>query len=234
MLIVDGNSLVFRYAVFGSNVIGALNKLLSIIKKVSATEVVFVFDTNGKSFRYKLYPQYKATRNANTEVKEIISKVYDALCQEGIAAYLHEEADDLIASIAAWTDGDVVIVTNDKDLFQLVDGNRVSVYNLGDDKLYSKREQVMEKVGVMPEDIPAFLAIAGDSSDNIPGVKGIGPKGAIKVLTGQRKLDPAQMEAYNLFLKLTTLRVERVDVRSTPCTYGVFNGVARRIASWQQ
>lgn len=229
LIIVDGSSLLYRYAVMGA-VMGAINKVIQVAEKVGATDIVFVFDTNGESFRYKIYPKYKATRNGNNEVKTTIRNFYELLNKAGIAAYLHEEADDLVASIARQYSGKVIIITGDKDLMQLV-SDRVGVYNLADGKIYTP-EMVLAKWGVPPEKIADFLAIAGDASDNVPGVRGIGSKGAVQVLTGNKKLTKEQEESYRFFLQITTLSPARVDFTTTEYNASIFSEVAQGVARW--
>ena len=195
--IVDTSSFIFRafYAItnlttksgFPTNALyGFLKMYLKLLKEANPKYIVSVFDTGNKNFRHDLYSEYKANRAKCPDelalqmpffrdfVKALGVKVID---KEGF------EADDVIATItdkAKEFQMGVEIVTADKDLMQLVESN-VGIWDTMKDKHYD-REAVKEKFGVYPENVLNYLALVGDTSDNIPGVKGLGPKTAVTLL----------------------------------------------------
>ena len=195
--IVDTSSFIFRafYAItnlttksgFPTNALyGFLKMYLKLLKEANPKYIVSVFDTGKKNFRHDLYSEYKANRAKCPDelalqmpffrdfVKALGVKVID---KEGF------EADDVIATItdkAKEFQMGVEIVTADKDLMQLVESN-VGIWDTMKDKHYD-REAVKEKFGVYPETVLNYLALVGDTSDNIPGVKGLGPKTAVTLL----------------------------------------------------
>ncbi|MEX0594711.1 MAG: DNA polymerase I [Patescibacteria group bacterium] len=171
-------------------VYGFANALLKAIKDEKPDYVVACFDVGKETFRNKIFDGYKAHRQETDHaltlqiprVKEIVEVLNIPLfAQKGV------EADDLVGSLAhiAKEQGiQAVIVTGDNDALQLV-GDMVSVYSLRrgvTDTLTYDRAAVKAKVGVFPEQIVDYKALAGDSSDNIPGAPGIGPKTAVELL----------------------------------------------------
>ncbi|MEX6505007.1 DNA polymerase I [Jiella sp. M17.18] len=153
---------------------------------VAPTHFAVIFDYSSKTFRNELYDQYKANRTAPPEdlvpqfalIREAV-RAFDLPCieKEGY------EADDLIAAYtckAVAAGGDVTIVSSDKDLMQLV-GPGVILYDQMKDKRLGP-EEVKEKFGVYPEKMIDLQALVGDTSDNVPGVPGIGPKTAAQLL----------------------------------------------------
>jgi DNA polymerase-1 len=175
---------------------GFMNVLISLLEKESPDYLAVAFDT-GRTFRDDIYPDYKATREKMPEELgtqiERIRKLVDAfhfprLEMEGY------EADDVLGSIArkAQEQGYFVkIITGDRDLLQLV--NDHIIVNLTGGKLNEAKdyytEGVKEKMGVPPHQVVDLKALIGDTSDNIPGVRGIGPKTAIKLLETYPTLD---------------------------------------------
>ena len=165
---------------------GFARTLIQILKRDKPEALAVCFDTPGPTFRHKAYDQYKATR------KEIDG---DLITQLGQAKPLAEslgfkcvekqgyEADDIMATMArkavkhGW---DAVLVTGDKDALQLV-GDGVRVYNVSKGQ-WMDAPQIEEKFGVQPSAVRDYLAIVGDSSDNVPGLKGVGPVGAVKLI----------------------------------------------------
>ena len=166
-------------------VLGFVNMLNKVIREEAPDYLVVVFDAPGKSFRHRLYPAYKATRDAQPEdlttqfpvVREIIDAYGIPVLQvEGV------EADDVIATLVDEAPGDleVEIVSTDKDLMQLV-SERVVLLDTMKDRRYDPG-LVEERFGVPPERVLDARALMGDPSDNIPGVKGIGAKGAAQLV----------------------------------------------------
>ena len=193
IFLVDGNSYVYR-AFFATpylsnskgmptNAIYAfINMLRKLINEQKPDGLVVVWDSKAPSFRAQISADYKATRppmpgNLSLQfpyIKHIVEKTGIAMLEkEGF------EADDVIATLVRRLEGgdaEVFVVTSDKDLMQLV-GDSVTIVDTMKN-LVMKREEVAGKFGIDPALIPDFLALSGDSSDNIPGVHGIGEKTA--------------------------------------------------------
>lgn len=191
--IIDGSSYIFRayHAIQQlSNakgeptnaIYGFCNMLFRLIDEKKPDYLAVAFDSKAPSFRKERFEAYKATREKPPEdISFQIAECIRVVGALNIASYQMEgfEADDLIATVKEAVKKekglDFVIVSGDKDLMQLVDGETV-VYDSMREALYSG-EEVKKKFGVEPRQLLDFFAIVGDSSDNIPGVKGIGPKG---------------------------------------------------------
>ncbi len=166
-------------------VLGFTNMLNKVVREEAPDHVVIVFDARGKSFRHERFPEYKAGRDAQPE--DLSSQF--PLVRQVIAAYNLPtlevpgvEADDVIASLVAQApdDAEVHVVSTDKDLMQLV-GDQVTLLDGMKDRRFGPHE-VEERMGVPPEKVLDTRALVGDPSDNIPGVKGIGAKGAAKLI----------------------------------------------------
>jgi DNA polymerase-1 len=172
---------------------GFARELIRILESEQPDYLAVAFDT-GKTFRDKIFPEYKATREKMPDDLrpqiERIRKMVDAfniprLEMEGY------EADDVLGSVArlAMEEGlGVKIITGDRDLLQLVN-KRTAVYLAGDDQTYITDQDVIKKLGVRPDQVVDYKAIVGDTSDNIPGVKGVGEKTAIGLLEKYKTLD---------------------------------------------
>ena len=167
-------------------VYGTFNMLMTFIQKHRPQNILICYDAqDGVSVRKDLYPLYKSNRVQVNEVsaqEKVIRRIIELLGIESIEASGYE-ADDLIATAVDKYKGtyECVVVTGDKDLLQLVQDG-VSVYDSMKDIYYSE-EDVSNKFGVAPHQISSFLAIVGDKVDCIPGVKGIGKKGAQQLLS---------------------------------------------------
>lgn len=174
-------------------VLGFTNMLLKLLDDLEATHVAVIFDSARESFRNEIFPEYKANRPDPPD--ELIPQF--PLVRDATRAFNVEcierpgfEADDLIATYArhALADGlDVMIVSSDKDLMQLV-SDRVNMF----DALKNRRigpAEVEEKFGVGPERVVDVQALAGDSTDNVPGVPGIGVKTAAQLIQAYGDLD---------------------------------------------
>ncbi len=172
---------------------GVLNMLRRLRNDYQPTAMAVVFDAKGKTFRHDLFIEYKANRppmpdELQQQIEPLHSVIqalgYPLLCVEGV------EADDVIGTLArqAVNAGhQVVISTGDKDMAQLVD-TRTTLVNTMSDTVMDETG-VMEKFGVRPDQIIDYLALMGDSSDNIPGVEKVGPKTAAKWLNQYDSLD---------------------------------------------
>ncbi|MFH1790535.1 MAG: DNA polymerase I [Candidatus Omnitrophota bacterium] len=198
VFLIDGNSFCYRafYAIRTlSNskgqptnaVYGVVSMINKIVREENLDVLAVAFDMKGFTFRHKMYEDYKVHRKPMPD--DLISQI--PVIKNVISAYnipIFEtegyEADDVIATLAkrAEKEGyDVYIVTGDKDALQLV-GDHVRVYNPQKDKIVYDSETVEAKFGVRPSQITDLLAIMGDASDNIPGVKGLGDKGARELI----------------------------------------------------
>lgn len=193
LFLIDGSSYIYRayYAIrhlsnsqgLACNaVLGFTKMLLKVVREHSPDQLVVVFDAKGPTFRKDIYPEYKANRAKMPEdlvpqipyIKQIVTAFNFASIER--AGF---EADDIIATLArqkAAQGFDVVIVTGDKDLMQVV-GERVWLLDTMKDKL-SGLAEVAERFGGTPDKVIEVQALAGDSSDNVPGVPGIGEKTA--------------------------------------------------------
>lgn len=212
LTIIDGYGFLFRayYALpslsttFGlpiGGVYGFINILLKYLSDPGY--LVIVFDTGEKNFRHEIYPKYKANRQKPPE--DLIPQF--AILREAVAAFnlnceevIGYEADDVIATLAKTyskhDDLKITVVTADKDLFQLID-EKVSIFDPIKNK-YIKEEDVTAKFGVGPDKLLDLLALTGDSSDNIPGVLGIGIKTAARLLTEFDSLEDILSNAYQI------------------------------------
>ncbi|MFC1548433.1 DNA polymerase I [Candidatus Omnitrophota bacterium] len=197
--LIDGTSLCYRafYAIQDLStskgiptnaVYGFVNMMKKLIREYEPDMMTVVFDLEGPTTRHEKYEDYKAHREPTPDdliyqipkIKELVKAYNIPICE--LQGY---EADDIIATLAekAKKKGlDVTIVTSDKDALQLIDENiKVLSPHPSGDKLYSD-EEVREKYGVGPESMVEFMALTGDSSDNIPGVKGVGKVTASKLI----------------------------------------------------
>lgn len=204
LYLIDGNSYVYRafYAIrdlsnskgFPTNAIyGFTTMLMKIIREKKPDGIVVSFDSAVPTERHRLYEAYKAHRPETPPdlikqvpyIKKIISAFNIAIFE--MPGY---EADDILGTIAekAASEGmDVFIVTGDKDMLQLIN-DKVKVYDPMKDRVFDE-EFVREKFGIGPERITEFMALTGDSADNIPGIKGIGEKTARELLTEFKSLE---------------------------------------------
>ena len=196
-ILIDGYGYVFRafHAMppFVSNgvsvnaVFGFMSMMIKLLQDKKPRHAAIVFDGKGKNFRHRLYDQYKANRPPAPE--ELIMQfpiIREAANALGLCTIEKEgfEADDLIASlskIAVDNNESVIIVSSDKDLMQLIDSEFVMMYDPIKARMITK-EMVLEKFGVLPDKLLDVLALMGDSSDNVPGVRSIGPKSATELI----------------------------------------------------
>ena len=220
LTLIDGNSLLFR-AYYGVHsrltradgtptgaVYGFFNMILPILSAAKPTDMfVCVFDASRITFRQDIYPEYKMNRTQTPEdlitqgllVREGLSAIgMPVLCVPGV------EADDVIATLAhnhCNTADATRIITSDKDLMQLV-SNCVYLYD-GMKNREIHEPGVLEKFGVAPHQVTDVQSLMGDSSDNVPGVPGIGPKKAAELINEFGNLD-------NLYANLDNVKNERI------------------------
>ncbi len=208
--LIDGSAIFYRaYFAFIRNPLinskgedtsatyGFVNSILKLIRDESPDYLAVVFDTAEPTFRHRMYDEYKSTRaKMPEELAAQIPRIRQAVEALNIPSFelAGYEADDLIGTFArkaAQSGYDVWCVTGDKDYFQLVD-ERVRIYyprKASEPPNKLGREEVKAKFGVYPELVIDKLALMGDSSDNVPGVAGIGPKTADKLLEQFGSLD---------------------------------------------
>ncbi|MBI5206428.1 MAG: hypothetical protein HY934_01420 [Candidatus Firestonebacteria bacterium] len=199
LCLVDGHSYLYRafYAIKNiytktgqptGAVLGFINMLLKIIQKEKPHMLMIAFDSPKPTFRREKYSEYKANRKKMPD--ELISQI--PLVKEVIDALnIHYielagfEADDIIGTVALEADKNgiefIVIHTNDKDMLQLVNNHIFVQTESGNSTRYNTLE-VIKRFGIPPEHVPDMLALTGDTSDNIPGVPGIGPKTASSLI----------------------------------------------------
>ena len=206
LILIDGNSLLNRayyaMAVFSTKdglptngIFGFVKLLFKILEDEKPRYLVVTFDVHEPTFRHKMYADYKATRKPMPEdlvvqvpvLKELLTAMGIRILEK--AGY---EADDLIGTLSrAFPETETLIYTGDRDSYQLIDEHTSvcmtrrgvsDVDRLTQDNFYIKE-------GITPAQVIDLKALMGDSSDNIPGVKGIGPKGALSLLQQYRTLD---------------------------------------------
>jgi len=197
IILVDGSSYLFRAfhalpPLTNSEgeptgaIVGVVNMLRKLIEQYHPQHVAVVFDAPGKTFRDEMYPEYKSHRPPMPdELRVQIEPLHAIVRAMGLPLLIEEgvEADDVIGTLArqASEQGrDVLISTGDKDMAQLVDGH-VTLINTMTDTLLD-RQGVLDKFHVTPEQIIDYLALVGDSADNIPGIPKCGPKTAARWL----------------------------------------------------
>lgn len=199
LVLVDGSSYLYRaFHAFPpltnsageptGAMYGVLNMLKSLISQVQPSHIAMVFDAKGKTFRDEMFEQYKSHRPPMPDdLRKQIQPLHDIIRALGIPLLVIEgvEADDVIGTLAvaaSKANQKVLISTGDKDMAQLVDDNIMLINTMNNTLL--DREAVIEKYGIPPELIIDYLALMGDSADNIPGVAGVGEKTALGLLQG--------------------------------------------------
>lgn len=203
LVIIDLNNFIYR-AFFGiqqplkapngqlvNAVYGTFNMLHRIIEDLKPHTVVAALDSR-KSDRKEEYSDYKSTRSKMPDdLRHQIPMIHQMLEKMGVQMVVEEglEADDLIYSLSLQANDfdEVYIASSDKDLMQLVN-HKIKVYDSMKQKIFDTAA-VIEKFGVEPSQIVDYLALVGDTSDSIPGVKGIGEKGAAKLLNQYKTLE---------------------------------------------
>ena len=199
LVLVDGSSYLYRaFHAFPpltnsageptGAMYGVLNMLKRLISQVQPSHIAVVFDAKGKTFRDEMFEQYKSHRPPMPDdLRKQIQPLHDIIRALGIPLLVIEgvEADDVIGTLAvaaSKANQKVLISTGDKDMAQLVDDNIMLINTMNNTLL--DREAVIEKYGIPPELIIDYLALMGDSADNIPGVAGVGEKTALGLLQG--------------------------------------------------
>src|SRR5215217_8543327 len=225
--LIDGYSLLYRafYALpqsiattsgLPTNALyGFTSMVLKLLDSEEEVGIGVVWDTGLPAFRLEVFPEYKAHRTSMPEELKVqldhMDEILEAMNVPAIRAEGFE-ADDALATMSRQVPEDVelFIVTGDQDAMQLVDG-RVKVLRttrgVSETKVYG-RDDVVEEYGVTPEQIPDYKALTGDASDNIPGVRGIGPKGAANLLQRFGSLDGVYENLEDISAKGTRNKLE--------------------------
>ena len=212
LLIIDGHALAYRYyfALERSGmktadnrpvwaVFGFFKCIFDLLKetKVNPDLMAVTFDVGRHTYRVDMYPEYKANRESMPDAMHLqLGEIVEGLQAFNIPIFTKEgfEADDLIGTIAEIAKNNgikTMILTGDRDSFQLVDDEKgVSVIMPSKGEIVNYDSQkVYERMGIYPEQVVDFKALAGDTSDNIPGIRGIGDKTAVKLLNEYKTLD---------------------------------------------
>lgn len=210
LLLVDGHSILNR-AYYGlppltspegipiGAVYGFLNILMRFLNEEKPGYLAVAFDLSTPTFRHEMYPEYKGTRKSmDDDLRVQVPVIKDVLSSMEIPIVTKEgfEADDIIGTIAkknASDDLEVTILSGDKDLLQLAD-EHISMKTPKTSKgvttvIHYTPEKIKEEFGVVPGEFVLLKAIMGDSSDNIPGVKGVGPKTAAPIVSTYHTLE---------------------------------------------
>ncbi|SYZ73268.1 DNA polymerase I [Candidatus Zixiibacteriota bacterium] len=233
LFLVDGSAIFYRaYFAFIRNPLinskgenasapyGFINSLLKIIRDENPDYMAVAFDTKAPTFRHQMYDEYKSTRAKMPDelvaqlprIREVTEALnLPALEKEGY------EADDIIGTLAKEAEKQglhVWIVSGDKDLFQLV-SDRIRMYNPQKGSLPAEkldRDGVIAKFGAPPEKVVDVLSLMGDSSDNVPGVPGVGPKTAIALIEEFGSVENVLKEAASIKAKATRTKIlENID-----------------------
>lgn len=225
LMVIDGNSLMYRafYAMSPvpnsdglctNAVYGFMNMLLKAIDDHSPSHIAVAFDVHGKTFRHDKYPEYKGNRSPTPDelrpqfpmIKRLLNSMKIAIVEApGF------EADDILGTLAnTWTDKEIetVLITGDKDILQLINQNTkvlLTKRGLSDIDIYDD-ELLYSRYGLNPWQIPELKGLMGDNSDNIPGIRGVGEKTALKLLYEFKSID----ELYNNTDKLKGKLKEKI------------------------
>jgi DNA polymerase-1 len=191
LFLFDGMNFVYRsYYAFqkitskqdlpAGAIFGVAQEIIRLVGKYKPDYMAVCWESDKPGFRHAIFPEYKAARKERpadlTPQMPYIDRFFEAFKIPAIRVQSYE-ADDIIGTLATMANSRgvrVVIVTEDKDMLQLVNADTVVLKKSG----FYNREKVHEKYGVPPEQLAHFLSLQGDASDNIPGAPGVGPKGA--------------------------------------------------------
>ncbi|MBT4161042.1 MAG: DNA polymerase I, partial [Gammaproteobacteria bacterium] len=210
LVLIDGSSYLFRaYHALPPLVsskgqpTGAIKGVISMIRKLMSdypdSHIAVVFDAKGKTFRNDIYKEYKANRPPMPDdLRSQIEPIHNIVQKMGLPLLIHDgvEADDVIGTLANQATQqkmDVLISTGDKDMAQLVSPHVTLINTMNDS--FMDETGVVDKFGVRSDQIIDYLALVGDTSDNIPGVPKCGPKTAVKWLSQYESLDGVMASA---------------------------------------
>ncbi|MEX1376958.1 MAG: DNA polymerase I [Eubacteriales bacterium] len=221
LMLIDGNSLMYRAfysmspspndkGIYTNAVYGFLNMFLKALDDFTPSHIIVAFDMHEKTFRNDLYEDYKANRSATPdELRPQFDLIKDVLksMEVKIVEMPTYEADDILGTLskrAAKQGYKSMIVTGDRDILQLIDDN-INVYmtvkGISEVQIFDK-EKLNEKYSLKPSQIIDMKGLMGDSSDNIPGVKGVGEKTALKLLEDYSTLEGVYENIENIKGKL--------------------------------
>ncbi len=228
IILIDGSSFLFRaYHAMGREplmtsdgrmtqaIFGMVNMLRSLLKECQPDHIAVVMDAKGKTFRHEMYEEYKANRAAMPDdLREQLAYLKKIIPAMGLPliSVSGVEADDVIGTLSKTSVAQgfrVMIVSSDKDLTQLVNDKVEMVDTMKNVRL--DPQGVLDKFGVPPELIIEYLALVGDSSDNIPGVPKVGPKTAVKWLNEYGSLDNIVENAESIKGKVGEYLRENLD-----------------------
>ena len=219
-LLVDGNSLMHRAfhalplmdadGVYTNAVYGFLSMLLKVIKEENVQYLAVCFDEHGPTFRHTVYADYKAGRRETPpELRQQFSTILNLLDEMGIRRFSLQgwEADDLLGTLSlkgAAAGVTPLLLTGDRDALQLVGGGTELMFTRKgiSETIRFTPARVYEEYGFTPEQVTDWKGLAGDSSDNIPGVPGVGDKTAVKLLQEYGDLETVLANAGNVKGKL--------------------------------
>ena len=210
LMLLDGNSLTYRgfFALpttmatasgqVTNAVYGFTSMLVNLFKEHQPDQLVVAFDRPEPTFRHEMIPSYKATRSEAPDILRqqmgLVRQLVDTM-QIPVVEAPGFEADDVLATLAtkaAAAGDDVIVVTGDRDAYQLVEDPHIKVLyvlrGVSDYVLYDEAK-IAERTGVTPRQYPEFAALRGDPSDNLPGVPGVGEKTAAKPINTYGDLD---------------------------------------------
>ncbi len=241
LLVVDGNSILNRafYGVkllsnknglYTNAIFGMINILMKQVEALKPDYAAVAFDLKAPTFRHKMYDAYKAGRHAMPdELRVQFPYAKRVLGTMGFAVLEKEgyEADDILGTLSSMAEGEGIeayVLTGDRDSLQLISDSTTVLLATNHDTLRMDRAAFVEKYGVQPEQFVDVKALMGDSSDNIPGVAGVGEKTALKLISDFGDLDSiyaslpsdrigksvnAKLEAskYNAYLSQTLARI---------------------------
>ena len=205
-LILDGNNLMFRayYALpqltsfngeYSNAVFGFTNMMIKMIKELNPEYIAVTFDVSKKTFRHDVFPEYKGTRKPMPdELRGQFPIIKDLLRKMNIEVVEKEsyEADDLMGALSRkFTETENIIVTADRDSFQLINENTSIMFPKKGvtETIILNENNLKEFYGVNPNQVIDLKSLMGDSSDNIPGVGGVGEKTALDLINKYGSLD---------------------------------------------
>jgi len=209
-------------------VLGFIKSFEKIIRDFDPDSIVAVFDAGSETFRNEIFPEYKANRSECPEdLKPQFDVVKEYLKLRGIPIVIKKgfEADDLIGTLAVEGEKagmEVVICTGDKDMMQLVTDN-VKICQTHKENLMVDRDKIIDLIDVRADQVIDYLAIVGDTADNVPGLPGIGPKGAAKILKQYETLetfmaaDPSTLKGKKV-IEAVTEHQDKADLAKTLVT----------------
>ncbi len=227
IILLDSNSLINRafyavaplttsYGLYTNAILGYINMLQKLILEEKPTHICAVFDCRAKTFRHEKYAEYKANRKGMPEeLAQQIPVLKELLTEMGIKVFFQEgfEADDIVGSLAKKFDIPTIIVSGDKDCLQLVD-DTTTVYHTKrgvSDVVKYTPERLLED-GMTPQLVIEYKGLAGDSSDNIPGAKGVGDKTAKSLLQSYGNIDGIYENIENVKGKLKDRLIESKEL----------------------